>query len=102
MPPWQSTDDIQELRDKGDLDQARQDDISEGMEVPQAVLERTNEWIDREERQEAVQTLKSQVEDWKGHRVEVFGDLLLHGTFVVMKGDANKDNEREVRVRLCV
>lgn len=68
------------------------------------MLERTNEWIDREERQEAVQILKSQVEDWKGHRVEVFGDLLLHGTFVVMKGDTSKENEREVRCpcAICV
>jgi cell division control protein 24 len=42
--------------------------------------------------------LKERVEDWKGHRLENFGDLLLHGTYHVIKGDtANpKDQEREV------
>ena len=43
--------------------------------------------------------LHNRVEDWKGHRLESFGDLLLHGTFQVIKGDSSspKDQEREVR-----
>lgn len=61
-----------------------------------AVLNRTNASIDREERGEAVRALKSQVEDWKNHRVEAFGDLLLYGTHTVLKGDPSKDSEREV------
>ena len=40
--------------------------------------------------------LKSQVEDWKSHRVEAFGDLLLYGTYTVLKGDPAKQEEREV------
>ena len=44
-----------------------------------------------------MQELKDRVEDWKGHRVEVFGDLLLHGTYTVLKGENTaKDAEREV------
>jgi cell division control protein 24 len=62
-------------------------------------LERTNAAIDREERIEAVEELRTLVEDWKGHRIEGFGDLLLHGQFTVLKGDTvNKNEEREVRL----
>ncbi|KAI9664716.1 MAG: hypothetical protein M1821_006164 [Bathelium mastoideum] len=88
---------LKELRDKGGLDQARKEDITIGIEAASSVLERTNAAVDREERLAAVQELKGRVEDWKGHRVEAFGDLLLAGTFTVLKGDnANaKDSERE-------
>lgn len=54
--------------------------------------------MDLEERNEAVEELKGRVEDWKGHKIEAFGDLLLHGTFTVLKGEttAPKGSEREV------
>jgi cell division control protein 24 len=89
---------LKELRDKGDLDQPRKDDISKGIEAASAVLERTNAAIDKEERVEAVEELKTLVEDWKGHRIEGFGDLLLYGQFTVLKGDSinAKNEEREV------
>lgn len=62
------------------------------------MLQRTNAAVDREERVEAVEELKGRVEDWKGHKIEAFGDLLLHGTFTVLKGEvtAPKGSEREV------
>ena len=69
------------------------------MEAASSVLQRTNAAIDREERIEAVQELKERVEDWKGHRIEGFGDLLLHGTYTVLKGESSaKDAEREVSI----
>jgi cell division control protein 24 len=63
------------------------------------VLFATNAAVDREERLEAVDELRERVEDWKGHRIESFGELLLHGTHQVVKGDTSnpKDQEREVR-----
>lgn len=62
-----------------------------------SILEQSNAAIDRQERIDAVQELRDRVEDWKGHRVEVFGDLLLHGTYTVLKGENTaKDTEREV------
>ncbi|KAF2274731.1 uncharacterized protein EI97DRAFT_98052 [Westerdykella ornata] len=93
---------LKELRDKGDLDQQRRDDISSGIEAATSVLERTNAAIDREERMEAVEELKMLVDDWKGHRIEGFGDLLLHGQFTVLKGDAPnaKSEEREYKIYL--
>ena len=52
--------------------------------------------IDREHRLDAVKDLKSSVEDWKHHRVEAFGELLLYGVNTVIKGDQKQDSEREV------
>jgi cell division control protein 24 len=92
----------QELRDKGDLDEGRREDISKGIEAASAVLQRTNAAIDREERIEAVEELKTLVEDWKGHRIEGFGDLLLYGQFTVLKGDTAKNEEREVGPQQCL
>lgn len=82
------------------MDELRKEDISRGIEAASAVLQRTNAAIDREERIEAVEELKTLVEDWKGHRIEGFGDLLLHGQFTVLKGEINsaKNEERDVRV----
>lgn len=47
---------------------------------------------------EAVEELKTLVEDWKGHRIEGFGDLLLYGQYTVLKGDGmnGKNEERDV------
>lgn len=93
---------LRELRDKGDLDEERRNDISTGIEAASAVLQRTNAAIDREERIEAVEELKTLVEDWKGHRIEGFGELLLHGTYTVLKGESisTKNEEREYKIYL--
>ncbi|KAF2753965.1 hypothetical protein EJ05DRAFT_444058 [Pseudovirgaria hyperparasitica] len=93
---------LRELRNKGDMDDARKAEITNGIEAAETVLQATNEAIDYEERKEAVEELKRLVEDWKGHKIEVFGELLLHGTHTVLKGDSinSKDGEREYRVYL--
>ena len=98
---------LQQLRDKGDLDEGRREDISKGIEAASSVLAGTNDAIAREERVEAVEELKTLVEDWKGHRIEGFGDLLLHGQYTVLKGESmtSKNEEREVgttTTKLCV
>ncbi|KAH7383369.1 Pleckstrin homology domain-containing protein [Pyrenochaeta sp. MPI-SDFR-AT-0127] len=93
---------LQQLRDKGDLDEQRREDISRGIEAASSVLAGTNDAIAREERGEAVEELKTLVEDWKGHRIEGFGDLLLHGQFTVLKGESmtSKNEEREYKIYL--
>lgn len=90
---------LDQLYKKGDLDDERKQDLLNGMEASTSVLTRTNEAVDREEKVEAVQELKVRVEDWKGHRVEGFGELLLYGTFTVLKSESltnGKDGERQV------
>ncbi|KAJ9632171.1 Guanine nucleotide exchange factor for Cdc42p [Taxawa tesnikishii (nom. ined.)] len=91
---------LEQLNKHGDLDEARKANLEIGIECARAVLTRTNEAIAHEDKLEAVHDLKNRVEDWKGHRVEGFGDLLLFGTFTVIKSDAapTKDMEREYHV----
>lgn len=89
---------LRELKDKSGLadDDERKQELANAIEAVIAVLQRTNAVLDKEERAAAVQELKSQVEDWKHHRVEAFGELLLYGNHTVVKGDPTKDSEREV------
>lgn len=54
-----------------------------------------NAAVDRELRAEALEDLCSRVDDWKNHRVDHFGDLLLHGHFPVVTGKS--DVQKEVR-----
>lgn len=86
------------MRANGELDEHLREDISNGIDATEAVLERINAAIAREDRMEAVEELKVLVEDWKGHRIEGFGDLLLYGQYTVLKGDGmnGKNEEREV------
>ncbi|OQO13212.1 hypothetical protein B0A48_01440 [Cryoendolithus antarcticus] len=94
---------LEDLYKKGDLDEARRNDLLDGKEAATSVLSRTNHAVDREEKAEAVQELKLRVEDWKGHRVEGFGELLLYGTFTVLKSEnlaVGKDAERQYHVYL--
>jgi cell division control protein 24 len=88
-----------DLHKKGDLDEQRKADLIVGKEAATSVLSRTNHAVDREEKAAAVQELKMRVEDWKGHRVEGFGELLMYGTFTVLKSEnlaSGKDAERQV------
>jgi len=57
------------------------------------VLQKANEAVDRDLLDEAVEDLIYRVEDWKKHRVDQFGKLLLHGVYTVVtgKGDQEKD-----------
>lgn len=90
---------LEQLYKKGDLDEERKQDLLLGMDASTSVLTRTNDAIAKEEKIEAVQELKVRVEDWKGHRVEGFGQLLLYGTFTVLKSEnlgSGKDGERQV------
>ncbi|KAK3675959.1 Guanine nucleotide exchange factor for Cdc42p [Recurvomyces mirabilis] len=94
---------LKDLYKKGDLDDAKKLDLLMGEEAATSILTRTNEAIDREEKAAAVQELKVRVEDWKGHRVEGFGQLLLYGTFTVLKSEnlaSGKDGERQYHVYL--
>lgn len=62
----------------------------------QSVLDSANIAIDEEHLRSAMEDLAQRVDDWKSLKVEAFGKLLRFGTFTVLKGDSNKDAEREV------
>lgn len=54
-----------------------------------------NAAVDRELRNGALADLCARVDDWKNHRVDHFGDLLLHGHFPVVTGKS--EVQKEVR-----
>ena len=67
------------------------------MAAATSILLRANEAVAKEQRLAAVIELQNRVEDWKGHQIDHFGDLMLFGTFTVLKGEGAKEVEREVR-----
>lgn len=59
-------------------------------------MDRANEAVSKEHKIAAVAELQNRVEDWKGHKIDHFGDLLLWGNYTVLKGEGAKEVEREV------
>ena len=84
------------MRSKGNFDQDRKEDLDEGYAAATSILHRANDAIGKEQRLAAVSDLSNRVEDWKGHKINHFGDLLLYGKFTVVKGEGTKPVEREV------
>lgn len=66
------------------------------MAAAQLILNRANEAVGKEQRLTAVADLQGRVEDWKGHRIDHFGELLEYGLYPVVKGEGAKSVEREV------
>ncbi|KDE06306.1 hypothetical protein MVLG_03346 [Microbotryum lychnidis-dioicae p1A1 Lamole] len=55
------------------------------------VTDRVNETKRREDMHQAVLDLGSRVDDWKGHDINSFGELLLMEPFVVIKNDTERE-----------
>lgn len=83
------------MRDKTDASDETKADLNSGIEAANRVLSQANSAVDRELRAEALEDLCARVDDWKNHRVDHFGDLLLHGQFPVVTGKS--DVQKEVR-----
>lgn len=49
--------------------------------------------MDRDLLDEALEDLKNRVEDWKNHRVDQFGKLLLHGVYTVVTGKSEQEKD---------
>jgi cell division control protein 24 len=83
------------MRDKTDASDETKADLNSGIEAANRVLSQANSAVDRELRAEALEDLCARVDDWKNHRVDHFGELLLHGQFPVVTGKS--DVQKEVR-----
>ncbi|KAF3902644.1 Kalirin [Dactylellina cionopaga] len=81
-------------------DDPRREDLEEGAKILIRINTKVNEEIGKFENAEVAEELKERVEDWKGHQLDHFGDLLLFGQFTVIKGDAKGDIEREYHIYL--
>jgi cell division control protein 24 len=81
--------------------------LAAGIAASERVLSKANEAVNRDLLDEALEDLIKRVDDWKNHRVEQFGRLLLHGVYTVVTG--RSDQEKDVSycqklfpVRECV
>ena len=84
------------MRKNGNYDEEHLADLTEGWTAAGSILARANDALDREARVEAVNELQGRVADWKSHKIDHFGELVLHGTYTVVKGEGAKEVEREV------
>jgi len=68
-------------------------DLSAGIEAAERVLQKANDAVDRDLLDEALEDLITRVDDWKNHKVEQFGRLLLHGVYTVMTGKSDQEKD---------
>ncbi|KAJ5035575.1 uncharacterized protein L3040_008041 [Drepanopeziza brunnea f. sp. 'multigermtubi'] len=96
---------LKDLRDKTGADDETKADLTAGIEASNRVLMQANSAVDRELRAEALEDLCARVDDWKNHRVDHFGELLLHGHFPVLTGKSDVQKEYTIylfeRILLC-
>ena len=71
-------------------------ELSEALTVIRRITDKVNETSRHQANAQVVADLAARVENWKGHTLRSFGDLLLSDTFLVSKGDS----EREFHVYL--
>lgn len=90
----------QDLKNKTNADEQTKADLQMGIDAANRVLHEANAAVDRELRSEALQDLCNRVDEWKGHDVHQFGELLLHGVFTVVTGKS--DVEKEVKTSYTV
>ncbi len=66
-------------------------DLKQGVDAARRITDKINEAQRRAENEQTVKSLQARVEDWKGHHLENFGDLLLDDIFVVTKSDIDRE-----------
>ena len=71
-------------------------DLRDGAKATREVLERANAAIDQVRRKQELDDLIASVDDWKGHKLEHFGELVICGAHTVLKGEGQKEVERDV------
>ena len=63
----------------------------EGVGAAKRITDRVNEAQRREENLQTVKALEQRVEDWKGHHLSHFGQLLLDEIFFVTKSEVDRE-----------
>lgn len=76
-------------------DEETKNDLTAGCEAAERVLFKANEAVNRDLLDESLDDLVNRVDDWKNHKVEQFGKLLMHGVYGVITGKT--DQEKDVR-----
>ncbi|CAO1616081.1 unnamed protein product [Parajaminaea phylloscopi] len=82
---------LEQLLKKSDPQGPYYDELKEGLAVVQRGAAKVNEVRREQENIQIVADLYSRVDDWKGHHLETFGNLLLSETFMVAKGETERE-----------
>ena len=78
-------------------DESKKPDLMEGKAAISVILNLCNNAAARASRVTEVAELIERVDDWKGHKIERFGELIISGIHTVLKDDVSKANkERDV------
>ncbi|EOO01738.1 putative rho guanine nucleotide exchange factor scd1 protein [Phaeoacremonium minimum UCRPA7] len=83
-------------------DEAIKVDLAQGISSAERCLQKANEAVDRDLLDEALDELVHRVDDWKNHRVEQFGRLLLHGVYTVVTGKSDQEKDYEIYLFECI
>ncbi|KAJ6609885.1 hypothetical protein B0H10DRAFT_1812724 [Mycena sp. CBHHK59/15] len=67
------------------------EELKIGSEAAKRITDKINEAQRRAENDQTVKSLQTRVDDWKGHHLENFGELLLDDIFVVTKSDIDRE-----------
>ncbi|KAA1471718.1 hypothetical protein DENSPDRAFT_880711 [Dentipellis sp. KUC8613] len=67
------------------------DELKAGSAAAKRITDKINEAQRRAENVQTVQNLSTRVDDWKGHHVSQFGDLLLDDIFTVTKSEVDRE-----------
>ena len=88
----------QELGKCGNLTDQKMSSLQEAEKGLTGVLFSVNSIVRSQENRQAYEELCEQVDDWKGHRKDEFGDLLHYGQFPVKKElpKSSKNTDRDV------
>lgn len=86
---------LKDLKKKSE-DPEVKDDLQIGCEAAERVLHKANDAVNRDLLDEALDELIVRVDDWKSHRVEQFGLLLMHGVYGVITGKTEQEKDYEI------
>ena len=75
-------------------------DLADAISIIQEVLMQADASIDKETRDDALQDLQERVDDWKALSLNQLGELLLLGTFNVVKDGALRSEDKEYHIYL--
>ncbi|KAK5989493.1 Rho guanine nucleotide exchange factor scd1 [Cladobotryum mycophilum] len=92
---------LKDLHKKTEDDEIK-DDLMAGWEAAERVLMKANEAVNRDLLDEALEDLIGRVDDWKSHKVEQFGKLLLHGVYGVITGKSDQEKDYEIYLFECI
>ncbi|KAJ3989149.1 hypothetical protein F5890DRAFT_1488196 [Lentinula detonsa] len=67
------------------------EELKAGSEAAKRITDKINEAQRQAENEQTVKNLQSRVDDWKGHHLENFGQLLLDDIFIVTKSEIDRE-----------